>query len=646
MKKPVILIIGPSYSGKTTFFRSFVERRSIKTVFYPGTRTRILTGETVINKQVFEVIDSPGINNLLPTSENELITMRIILEKMPEKIIFVTNEENMQQNILLLIQLAELGIPFIINFYRRNDFQPATQAYDHERLGSIFKTRIIHTIPLLKKGIKSIKKEIAQAGPPRWVGSYQRDAEHLINEVEETLKTKLTFSRSLSSRLAAIMLIFKNQVFLDWLKHNGGIELWQKINHLISRNKNNVGPRIAEQWAETSKNLLKEVTIQGSEYRPQYLTILNKYTLQPLWDLSVLFIILYLYYQALIWIGTKFLVNIIYVGLFSTYIEPFVQNIIHLVFGYGFLSDYLVGPYGIFNIAIMYSLAVIMPTLLVFYFIFALLDESAYLPRISLTLNRFLQLFGLNGFSVPQLMTGASCKILALFKTKILDSRKERALVFILLLFAIPCISQLSIISNLLSIIPWSYRYIYFIVMFLQIIALTALFNLFTKKKDPAINYFTIKLTPLRIPDLARVFKKTKSYLTWYIKELVPLLTLGATVLFLFNTTGLLSKISDVSTPFFSHFLTLPKQFSEAVLLGFFRKDIGAVHLYDLANNGMLNSIQVLVSITFLSLTFPCLGFYFALYREKGFRYSTLLFLASTGYAFIIAYLLNKILRI
>lgn len=646
MKKPTILIIGPNYSGKTTFFYSLVERRSIRTIYYPGTSTKIRTGETVIQKQTYEVIDSPGIYNLVPASENELITLRIILEKMPEKIIFVTNEDHMEQNILLLIQLAELGIPFIINFYRRNDFAPAIQEYDHQRLGSIFKTKIANTIPLLNKGINKLKKNIVQAGPPRWVGSYQRDAERLITEIEEELKSKLVFNKSLSARFAAIMLIFKNQVFMDWLKQNGGLELWQKINLIISKNKPQIARAIAEQWKTTSANLLQSITIKGQDYKPQYMTILNKYTLQPLWDLGILLGILYLYFQALIWIGTKFLVNIIYVGLFGTYLEPFIQNLIHLIFGYGFLSEFLVGPYGIFNIAIMYSFAVILPTIFIFYFIFALLDESAYLPRISITLNRFMQLFGLNGFAVPQLMTGASCKILALFKTKILDSPKEKIIVFLLLLFAIPCISQLSIISNLLSIIPWTYRNIYFLVIILHILGLTAIYNKLFRKKYKAINYFAIKLTPLRMPNLGRVLQKTKSYVTWYIKEIVPLLTVAAIFLFLLNTTGILNKLSNFAGPLFTNLLTLPKQFTEAVILGFFRKDIGAVHLYDLANNGMLNSIQVLVSITFISLTFPCLGFYLALYKEKGFRYSTLVLLASTGYAFVLAYILNKILRI
>jgi len=155
-----------------------------------------------------------------------------------------------------------------------------------------------------------------------------------------------------------------------------------------------------------------------------------------------------------------------------------------------------------------------------------------------------------------------------------------------------------------------------------------------------------IKLTPLRIPNLTRVLQKTKSYMTWYIKEVLPLLVYAAIFLFLLNTTGLLDKINNLLAPIFANLLTLPKQFSEAVILGLFRKDIGAVHLYDLANNGMLNSIQVLVSLTYISLTIPCLGFYLALYKEKGFRYSTLVFLASSSYAFLLAYLLNKILRI
>lgn len=185
MNEPVILILGPSFVGKTTLFNSFVERRSIRTHYYPGTNIQINTGYTALDKKTYSVIDTPGIYNLIPNSENEIVTLRLILELRPEKIIFVTNEENIEHTLLIMIQLAELNIPFLVTFYRKNDFTPVSVLYDRDKLCSTFNTTATYITPVLNKGLGTTKKKLLSLTPPRWVGAYDPAIENILVDFEK-----------------------------------------------------------------------------------------------------------------------------------------------------------------------------------------------------------------------------------------------------------------------------------------------------------------------------------------------------------------------------------------------------------------------------------------------------------------------------
>lgn len=597
-----------------------------------------------IGKKEYEIIDTPGIKNLIPTTENELITIRLILELKPEKVIYVTNEEHMEQNIHLLIQLAELGIPFIINFYRKNDFVPVTTTYDYDRICSIFHTDVAFTTPIIKKGLMTFKRKLGRIYNTRWVGSYSKEVDQVISDIEDQVRGKLNIGHSISIRFIAVMLILKNQVIIEWIRKRVNKETWQTLsNYLTRKTKKEHAFTIAKHWKYLSGSILEEVTIQEQQTKPIYLRVLNKYSLLPLWDIGLIAVIFYFWYKAMIVIGSRFLVDILYNGLFGQYLQPLIYTIFNFFFGESIISDLVVGPYGIFNIGITYALSIILPTVFIFFLIYSLLDEIGYIPRISLSLNKLLRFIGLNGYAFPHIILGNSCKIMSIFKSRTLETKKERLILALLLVFAVPCISQLSVIVNLLSIIPWQYTFIYLSFIILQMLVILKIFSFFTKNLPTST--LAVSITPLKIPNIYNVLKKTNLYARWFIKETLPLIIYSSIFLFIFHTTGLLPKIYTSLTPLVTTFLDLPKQFAETIILGLFRKDIGVVHLYDLANNGFLNSIQVLVSITFLTLSFPCLAFLFALIKERGWRFSIIVFVISTVYAFLLSAALNAILR-
>ncbi len=645
MSEQKILIIGTVSSGKTTFFNKLVRKYSIKKFYFPGTTSQLQQGELKIGKNHYLFFDTPGIKNLIPTTENELITIRQILEIKPDKIVFVTNEEHMEQNIHLLIQLAELGIPFIINFYRKNDFVPVVTEYDYDKIRSIFHTDIVHTTPILKKGLLTFKKKLLRIYNTRWVGSYSKEIDAAISEIEDILRGKINLGNNISLRFIAVMLILKNQVIIEWLRKTIGREQWLLLkNYLARKTKKEHAYKIAKHWETLTATILQEVTITANkEKKPIYLKILNRYSLLPLWDIGILIGILYLWYKIMTVVGSKFLVNILYNGLFGKYLQPLFFSIFSFLFGQNIISDFFVGTYGIINIGLTYALSVILPTVFIFFFVFSLLDEIGYIPRISLSLNRFLRFFGINGYAFPPLATGCSCKIVAALKTKTLETTKDRLLTILILTFAVPCISQLSIISNLLSIIPNQYTLIYFLLILIQLVIMVKIYSFFHQKNES--RSFAVTISPLKVPEFKHVLSKTNAYARWFLRETLPLLIYGSVLLYLIQKTGLLEQLYTLFYPATDKFLNLPPQFTDAVIIGLFRKDAGAVYLYDLANNGFLNSIQVLVSTVFLTLSFSCFSYFLVLVKEYGWRFSTALFVFSTVYAFVISALLNFILR-
>lgn len=645
MQEQKILIIGTIASGKTTFFNKLVRKYSIKPFYFPGTDSELRQGRLKIGKINYLFFDTPGIKNLIPTTENELITIRQILEIKPDKIIFVTNEEHMEQNIHLLIQLAELGIPFIINFYRKNDFVPITTEYNYNKIRSIFHTEVVHTTPILKKGMNTFKKKLGRIYNTRWVGSYSKEIDDTISEIEDILRGKINLGNNISLRFIAVMLILKNQVIIEWLRKTIGREQWLLLkNYLTRKTKKEHAYKIAKHWETLTTTILAEVTIKDrKERKPIYLKILNRYSLLPLWDIGILAIILYLWYKAMVVIGSRFLVNILYNGLFGKYLQPLFFSAFNFLFGQNIISDFFVGPYGIINIGLTYALSVILPTVFVFFFIFSLLDEIGYIPRISLSLNRLLRFFGINGYAFPPLATGCSCKIVAALKTRKLETKKDRILTILILTFAIPCISQLSIIANLLSIIPSQYTLIYFLLIFFQLIVLVKIYSFFHRGSEPRL--FAVNISPLKVPEFKHVLGKATAYARWFLRETLPLLLYGSLFLYVIQKTGLLNQLYLLFYPATDKFLNLPSQFTDAVIIGLFRKDAGAVYLYDLANNGFLNSIQVLVSTVFMTLSFSCFSYFLVLIKEFGWRFSCLLLGFSTFYAFAISALLNFVLR-
>jgi len=141
-KEASILVIGPGQVGKSTLFRSLVSEKGVKEFTYPGSNIVLPYRAGKIKKTKYIIYDTPGIATLIPTNEEESVVLRFLLKEQVEKIILVIDETTIKDNILLLMQLAELRIPFVVALYKKTGFSFHQDILDTNKIEALFNTRV------------------------------------------------------------------------------------------------------------------------------------------------------------------------------------------------------------------------------------------------------------------------------------------------------------------------------------------------------------------------------------------------------------------------------------------------------------------------------------------------------------------------
>ena len=227
---------------------------------------------------------------------------------------------------------------------------------------------------------------------------------------------------------------------------------------------------------------------------------------------------------------------------------------------------------------------------------------------------------------------------MATLTTRVLETKRERLLVILLLALAVPCSAQLGIVMGMLASISLTATLIW-----LAVISGTFLLTgwLAAKVLPGERTPLLLELPPIRWPTLSSTFTKTLARLEWYIKEVVPLFLVGAAILFVLDKTGVLQSLFRLGEPLMTHWLGLPPQSSSAFLIGFLRRDFGATGFFVMEAQGLLTPLQVVVAMVTITLFIPCVASLLMIAKSRG--WSTML--AMIAIVFPLAFLIGGLLR-
>jgi len=368
---------------------------------------------------------------------------------------------------------------------------------------------------------------------------------------------------------------------------------------------------------------------------------LGRLTTHPIWGWAILALVLYGLYWFVGVFGAGILVGFMEENLFGQVVNPWTVAWVSQLVPWPVVVDLLVGEYGLWTMGMTYALALIFPIVTTFFLAFGVLEDSGYLPRLAALSNRLFQHMGLNGKAVVPMVLGLGCVTMATLTTRVLETKRERFLVILLLALAIPCSAQLGVVMGILAGVSFSAMMIWSGVVALVLLTIGWLASRLMPGERTQL---LVELPPMRWPVLSNVVVKTVARIEWYLKEVVPLFLLGTALLFLLDRTGILNQIIKVGEPLVSGWLGLPPEASAAFLVGFLRRDFGATGLFIMQSQGMLSPMQVVVAMVTITLFIPCIASVLMIAKERSWRTALGMVVLITPLAFLIGGLLYRML--
>lgn len=510
--KHSIALVGNPNSGKTALF-NILTGLNQKVTNYPGVTVERNTGGARLENSHVEVLDLPGTYSLVPESQDEAIVTEEFMnwakdENKPDCIVSVVDATNLKRNLYLTTQFQDLGIPVVVALNMMDLAREKSIHIDCEKLKE--NLGVFSVIPVsarLGEGMEILKRSISKAFESKEVVPYQfpipEPVQNAILPLQNWYRTHHQYSENLSRSLAIRTatggntngIAFPDQSQID----ESRIEL-NKIGFPFESLEPTLRYHYLDQVVPDT-----DIPIDQKSRSEQTDKILTHPWGGPLIFLGILTFI----FQAIFsWAALP--MDLLDGGIAT------IGNWVSARLPDGLFRDLLVE--GIVGGA--GAILVFLPQILILIFFLTLLEDSGYMARVSIMMDKAMTKVGLHGRSVLPLISGYACAIPAVMSTRTIDSWKER-LVTILVLPLMSCSARLPVYALMIgAFIPNTTVFGYFglqgltmvFMYFLGTITALILSLVFSRWiKTERKNSFIMELPPYRVPLMRSVFQQVYS---------------------------------------------------------------------------------------------------------------------------------------
>lgn len=495
-KKKQILLVGNPNVGKSTLFNSLCNRKQ-KTGNYAGVTVASLSGNYTYKNEEVEITDLPGSYSIYPTSEDEAIFSRYLIQEQENYVgvLYIADAINMRRSLLLFQQIQDLGIPILMVVNQIDEAEKRGIKINTDLLSKKLNVDILRTNAKEHLGIEEVREAIFNN---QFKKASQSTFEIPIEQ--KTLVQKIA-DNTKDHNLYKIWTLLAADTYL------GKIE---RINEIISQEdaKCNVPKRLQIQETvrryQNIDKIISETTEKVPEKKQLLTEKLDRILVHPIWGYLVFLFILLIIFQSVFFLA-EYPMNWIE-GAFS-WLSDFSGE--HLPEGpiNSLISNGIVPGIG--------GIVIFAPQIGILLYFLYLLEDSGYMARVIFLMDRFLRPFGLNGKSIVPLVSGTACAIPAIMSTRNIENIKER-LITILVTPFMTCAARLPVYSIIIGlIIPddnfygIKYRALALLAMYLLGFGMSLLASLILKNviKTKVKSFLVMDLPTYKMPLFGYDFK-------------------------------------------------------------------------------------------------------------------------------------------
>ncbi len=400
-----IALAGNPNCGKTTLFNALTGSSQF-TGNWPGVTVEKKEGNLKGDKDV-TVMDLPGIYSLSPYTPEEVVARNYLIHEQPDVIFNIVDGTNLERNLYLSTQLAELGIPMLIAVNMMDMVEKTGDQIRTDKLSQRFGCEVAEISALKGTGIqKAVQKAVSLAQKHTTISLTHPFSPRVEQAIEETADLLKEDVRNGQKRFFAIKLLERDEK-IGTLLHRAP-DVSGQIRQLEEAFDDDVESIITNERYAFISSMIDECCIRKRGKETQTVSdridriVTNRWLALPVFA-AVMFLV---YYVSVSTIG-DILTGWTNDTLFGEWIIPGVTGVLQAAGCAAWLTsliaDGIVGGVG--------AVLGFVPQMLVLFLFLAFLEACGYMARVAFIMDRIFRKFGLSGKSFIPMLIGTGCGV-------------------------------------------------------------------------------------------------------------------------------------------------------------------------------------------------------------------------------------------
>jgi ferrous iron transport protein B len=455
-KHPTVVIAGNPNTGKSTVFNQLTDGRA-KVGNYPGiTVERSLGHLRLPGGRIADIYDSPGTYSLVARSPEEELSLESIAGLPPlapaDLVVVTVDASQLGRNLYLVLQIIELGVPVIVALNMIDTLEETGQEIHVETLEKTLGVPVIPMAARSGQGIDWLAVAIGRIlaepalGQPGW--RWRPDDPALLRNLTDVavlIPDQWSHGREDQSKALALWALLSL----------AGEHTLEDVPEGLQTCVN----RIRDEAAAANRDIEQEII--GGRYawidartddficeREQSVALtdrVDRVLLHPFLGFFLFLALMTVVFQAL-FTGADPMIGFIEGIVGSTgdtvgrWLGPSLQT--------DFLVNGVIEGVGAF--------LVFLPQILMLFLFIGIMEDTGYMARVAVLMDRIMKSIGLHGRAFVPLMSGYACAVPAIMATRTMERRRDRMLTMMVLPL-MTCSARLPVYGLLIAAMvpPW-----------------------------------------------------------------------------------------------------------------------------------------------------------------------------------------------
>lgn len=636
-----IALAGNPNVGKSTIFNRLTGLKQ-HTGNWPGKTVEVAEGFFTLGKTKYRIVDLPGTYSLSANSEDEVVARDFICFGESDAVAVVADATALERNLNLLLQILEIKGTAVLCVNLMDQAKKQNIKIDLQRLEKVLEIPVCGTGARSGEGMDYFVCCMQEGTVGRITDKvyvkYPTAVEQAVAELEKALPEM----KGITRRWAALKLLEGDENAICAVETHTGADLHsEEIKNTVLALKTELAEKGIGNTADIytaarvrcAEKIAKEVTMPGKTVGERADRILTSKIL----GIPIMLLMLCIVFWITV-VGANYPSKILAWLLFG-----FEKILIELL---GFLPQALKAALvdGMYH-TLAWVVSVMLPPMAIFFPLFALLEESGFLPRIAFNMDKCLSLAKAHGRQALTMCQGFGCNACGVMGCRIINSPRERLVAIITNNF-VPCNGRFPTIILLITIFFSVGNACISAAVLLAVIAFSVCITLAVSrflsetllKGQPSS--FVMELPTYRKPELCKVIVRSFKDRTLFVlsRAVIAALPAGALIWICANIfvgeSTLLCVFADVLEPL-GKIMGMDGYILLAFVLGFPANEIvipilvmcytssgnmteltNAAELGNLLEANGWNVITAMTVIAFSVMHFPCATTCQTIYKE------------------------------